>query len=113
MAAVAACDRRTWITGIGHIAAEAPEDLPRAENVSVDVDADLPRPGDSRHGVLRQLIAMCPPHRIHIQAEVLGDLLDGCPAVKLASDGLSRNAARAGMPKRTSGLTRTGDAESS
>ena len=35
--------------------------------------------------MLRQLIALCPPHRIEIQAEVLGNLLQRGPAVKLTS----------------------------
>jgi hypothetical protein len=43
--------------------------------------------------LLGQLIAMGPPHSIHVQAEVLGDLLDGCSAFEFARDGLGRDAA--------------------
>jgi hypothetical protein len=46
--------------------------------------------------VLRQLIALCPPHRIEIQAEVFGNLLQRCSAVKLtgARPGTPGQAAR-------------------
>lgn len=40
--------------------------------------------------MLRQLITLCPPHRLEIEAEVLGNLLERCSAVKLTGDGSVR-----------------------
>lgn len=36
-------DQSSWIAGIGHVVAQTAEDLPEAEEVRIDIDADFRR----------------------------------------------------------------------
>jgi hypothetical protein len=91
-------DDGAGVAWVGQVVAEAGEELAESQDVGVDVEADLGRAGSCR-GVLRQLITLCPPHGVDVQAEVVGDLLKGRSAVELTRDGFGGDAADRGQPE--------------
>ena len=91
-------DDSPGVAGIGHVVAEAGDDLAEPDYVSAGVAADLSRTQVSCRRALRQLIALRPPHGVDVETEIVSDLLEGCSAVQLAATASVEIPRTAGMP---------------
>jgi hypothetical protein len=94
---LALVDDGAGVARVGQVVAEAGKKFAEPQDVSVDVEAELGRARGSCRCVLRQLIALGPPHHVDAEAEIFRDFFERCPAVQLAGDGLGGDAADRGL----------------